>query len=125
MCAGAISVSWITGLPSAVIETHVVWSARIRRLKVTGAFPTSVGLLLLTETRSADPLLAAGLGDTSAVEGGMEEEGVDASALATGTFAATEDGSILAGTLDADAVMDEGMTWGAYVFVGAEADAVA
>lgn len=125
MCAGAISVSWITGFPSAVIETHVVWSARIRRLKVLGAFPTSVGLLLLTETRSADPLIAAGLEDASAVEGGMDEEGADASALPTGTFAATEDGSIFGGTVGADAVMDEGMTGDAYVFVAAEADAVA
>jgi hypothetical protein len=34
VCAGAIRVSWATGLPSAVIETQLVSSARISTLKV-------------------------------------------------------------------------------------------
>jgi hypothetical protein len=34
VCAGAMRVSWATGLPSAVIETQLVSSARISTLKV-------------------------------------------------------------------------------------------
>ena len=37
VCAGAIRVSWATGLPSAVIETQVVFSARISSVNVLGA----------------------------------------------------------------------------------------
>jgi hypothetical protein len=49
VCAGAIRVSWAMGLPSAVIETQLVSSARINTLKVLGgvtvaAFSTVVGL---------------------------------------------------------------------------------
>jgi len=38
VCAGAIRVSWATGLPSRVIETQLVSSARMSRLKVRGGF---------------------------------------------------------------------------------------
>ncbi len=36
VCAGAMRVSWVTGLPSATMETQVVFSARISRVKAAG-----------------------------------------------------------------------------------------
>ena len=53
VCAGAIRVSWAIGLPSAVIETHVVSSARIVRLKVAAGF--AVGLVALSLTSPSAP----------------------------------------------------------------------
>lgn len=46
VCAGAMRVSSATGLPSAVIETHVVFSARISRVKMAGGFAACVGGIL-------------------------------------------------------------------------------
>jgi hypothetical protein len=42
-------VSWATGLPSAVIETQVVLSARIIRVKVTGGFAAAEAVRFVNE----------------------------------------------------------------------------
>lgn len=47
MCAGAIRVSWATGLPSAIRETQVVFSARISRVKPVGVFSAAAGAVVL------------------------------------------------------------------------------
>lgn len=43
VCAGAMRVSSATGLPSATIETQVVFSARISKVKVAGGFAAVAG----------------------------------------------------------------------------------
>jgi hypothetical protein len=47
--AGAMRVSWATGLPSAVIETQVVLSARIIREKVAGGFAAAEAVRFVNE----------------------------------------------------------------------------
>jgi len=45
VCAGAIRVSFVTtGLPSAVSETQVVFSARICKVNVLGGFGAGAGV---------------------------------------------------------------------------------
>lgn len=50
-CAGAIRVSWATGLPSAVMETQLVSSARISTLKVLGEATGAAGAVLSSAAR--------------------------------------------------------------------------
>ncbi len=83
VCAGAIKVSWATGLPSAVIITQVVFSARMTTLNGT------TGLALATEAAAgaaflgallAEPVVdgaVAGRGETSGLEAG--EAGLEGS----------------------------------------------
>lgn len=73
MCAGAIRVSWATGLPSAMSETQVVFSARISRVNVVGGFGAAVEAAVLVTgglaSGSATGLFAdsttAGVGDVA------------------------------------------------------------
>ena len=105
VCAGAIRVSWATGLPSAVIETQLVSSARMSRRKLLGGFaaaaeavpPASVGLArgAFGEGAGAEPRDSAWVGAVGdAFEGGggtgrviealVAGEGVDAVEIVPG-----------------------------------------
>ena len=85
VCAGAMRVSWATGLPSAMRETQVVCSARICTVKVGGGF----GAATCTVARAG---LAPGWGGWAA--GFLAEPVADAvgdAGLAEGAGAADAD----------------------------------
>ena len=70
VCAGAIRVSWATGLPSARIETQVVFPARIRRVKVAGGL--AAGAVAFAVGGVAEALGARGkVVDARVVVGGV------------------------------------------------------
>ena len=71
VCAGAIRVSWATGLPSAVIETQLVSSARISTLKVL------VGAAGAVEAVASSVVELAGDGFAGAVVAGLAAESVE------------------------------------------------
>ena len=69
VCAGAIRVSWATGLPSARIETQVVFPARIRRVKVAGGL--AAGAVAFAVGGVAEALGARKVVDARVVVGGV------------------------------------------------------
>ena len=62
VCAGAIRVSWATGLPSRVIETQLVSSARMSRLKVLGGFTAAADVVPSASAGLARGAFAEGAG---------------------------------------------------------------
>lgn len=101
VCAGAIRVSWATGLPSAVRETHVVSSARMSSVKVLGGFAVAARVVAL-----ADGRLASG-----PVAGLRAEPAVDAVG-----DAAVDAGSMWGGVVAAEIVRDDFPTGGVPAF---------
>jgi len=77
VCAGAISVSSATGLPSAVIETQLVFSARISRVTVIGAFAGAAGAVFFASAGLATGagVFAAGLLAAPVLDGVADAEG--------------------------------------------------
>ena len=76
VCAGAIRVSWATGLPSAVIETQLVSSARISTLKVlagAGAAAVTSSAVGLAEDEFAAAAVALVAADSVEI---IAEEGL-------------------------------------------------
>lgn len=77
VCAGAIRVSWATGLPSAVIETQLVSSARISTLKVlagaAGAAAVTSSAVGLAEDEFAGAAVALVAADSVEI---IAEEGL-------------------------------------------------
>jgi hypothetical protein len=110
VCAGAIRVSWVMGLPSTVSEIHVVFSARINKVKMMCGFGAATGVaalmaggLMFRRTLvgsssgdvSSDAADDAARGRAGAVAGGVVE-------FASGAAAATlgddvPDGGVAAG----------------------------
>ncbi len=83
VCAGAIRVSWATGLPSARIETQVVFPARIRRVKVAGGL--GAGAVAFAAEGVAEALGARGkVVDARVVVGGVGVELVTAEMVPAG-----------------------------------------
>jgi hypothetical protein len=81
VCAGAIRVSSATGLPSAVIETQLVFSARISRVNVIGGFGTAARAVFFASGLATGAAgFAAGLVAAPFVDGMADAEG-DAGAL--------------------------------------------
>jgi hypothetical protein len=88
VCAGAIRVSSATGLPSAVIETQLVFSARISRVNVIGGFGTAARAVFFASGLAtgaagfAAGLVAApfvdGMADAEGDAGVLEDAGTDA-----------------------------------------------
>lgn len=101
-------VSWITGLPSAMIETHVVCSARMSKMKVLSGGPGEGGAIF-----AADRVAGSGAGDgletTVVAVDAFAEAGADAAGdFATAGFEAAEAVSILGELAGADVVTGAG-----------------
>lgn len=95
-------VSWATGLPSAVIEIQVVWSARITRVKVPGSLAVSTRVALPATGESAEAEFAAAGGTLAGVDVLVDAEPIAAGDLATDGFVPEEIGAILVEGAEAD-----------------------
>jgi len=95
-------VSWATGLPSAVIEIQVVWSARITRVKVLGTFAVSTRVALSATGASAEAEFAAAGGTLPGVDALGDTEGIAAGDLAIDGFVPEEIGAIFVEGAEAD-----------------------
>ena len=87
-------VSWATGLPSAVIEIQVVWSARITSVKVFGGFAVSTRVALSATGESAADEFAAAGGTLAGVDVSVDADRIVAGDLAIDGFVPEEIGAI-------------------------------
>jgi hypothetical protein len=104
VCAGAIRVSSATGLPSATMETQVVFSARMSRTKVVSGFAAEVRAAAFGVGGLAAPGVDAAVVVAARGGAGMAAagEGIDARVL-TGDVVTAElvpTGSVAAGGAD-------------------------
>lgn len=95
-------VSWATGLPSAVIEIQVVWSARITRVKVFGSFAVSTRVVLSATCASAEDEFAAAGGTLAGVDALVDADRIAAGDLATDGFVPEESGAVFTEAAEAD-----------------------
>jgi len=95
-------VSWATGLPSAVIEIQVVWSARITRVKVPGSFAVSTRVALSATGESAEGEFTAAGGTLAGVDALGDADRIAAEDLATDGFVPEEIGAVFVEGAEAD-----------------------
>jgi hypothetical protein len=88
VCAGAIRVSSATGLPSAMIETHVVFSARISKVKLAGGFAGAAGGVVFATGELAEATGGLAPGLLAGVVVDAVEDGAGEAACAEGGGAA-------------------------------------